>query len=570
LRRLALTLLLLAAVPIALAQQQLLNIGSEPNNGTGDPLRTAGQKINANETALFDMFGAVGLLKGNGAAPNELTAATWADVATLLGGTPNSSCFVRGDGNCVALTSGTIPAINLAASGNGGVTGLLPFTNLATMPGGWSGLSNAAPILQNATFTGSTTNSGAAFGMFLQQTDNSSVTSGQFGYGVGFSEHLILNGSSVVGNRTAGNFYLDLNAATGNTSAGSYVALIGKCNYNATDAHAGACFGFNSVASVGASVTVGQVIGAEFDTWTQTGATITDRIGAQVVDISGGGVQASTDDVGFSINNQYGPSSNLGYKVGFELGRAGGNFPVETNGTMFYAQGNNGAGFTVANGIDWHLGTFTGNSWNDGMFTISSAGFKAVGAANVPIGNVTDGIGLNVVDPGEGALVNSLQLSGGATGNVVKIIAAGGDANVSMYLQTNGTGKFIFRPGSDGDAFNIQSANGATTYFDVNTSAGGVVAYQLALGTATGGFEGAGTINTQGVYANGAMVITSAGAVRPAAFTISGLPTCNSGAAGTRAYVTNGVASPTFFGTVSTTGSSDDPVYCTGSGWVYD
>ena len=57
--------------------------------------------------------------------------------------------------------------------------------------------------------------------------------------------------------------------------------------------------------------------------------------------------------------------------------------------------------------------------------------------------------------------------------------------------------------------------------------------------------------------------------LRPA-FAIAGLPTCNSSTAGANAYVTNGVASPTFMGAVSTTGAATDPVFCTGSGWVYD
>ena len=51
--------------------------------------------------------------------------------------------------------------------------------------------------------------------------------------------------------------------------------------------------------------------------------------------------------------------------------------------------------------------------------------------------------------------------------------------------------------------------------------------------------------------------------------TISALPTCNSGSAGLRAHVTNGQSSPTFLGTVSTTGSVVAPVFCNGSAWVY-
>lgn len=63
--------------------------------------------------------------------------------------------------------------------------------------------------------------------------------------------------------------------------------------------------------------------------------------------------------------------------------------------------------------------------------------------------------------------------------------------------------------------------------------------------------------------------INSAGALIVSGTTIASLPTCNSGTEGAKMYVTNGVASPTFGGSVSTTGSTVDPVFCNGSGWVY-
>jgi hypothetical protein len=50
---------------------------------------------------------------------------------------------------------------------------------------------------------------------------------------------------------------------------------------------------------------------------------------------------------------------------------------------------------------------------------------------------------------------------------------------------------------------------------------------------------------------------------------IANLPTCNSAAQGALAYVTNGVASPTYRASVSTTGSTFQLVGCDGSGWTY-
>jgi hypothetical protein len=62
---------------------------------------------------------------------------------------------------------------------------------------------------------------------------------------------------------------------------------------------------------------------------------------------------------------------------------------------------------------------------------------------------------------------------------------------------------------------------------------------------------------------------TLLGTVATAGYTIGGLPTCNSAAIGRRAYVSNGVTSPSFLGTVSTTGAVVAPVFCNGTSWVY-
>ena len=52
-------------------------------------------------------------------------------------------------------------------------------------------------------------------------------------------------------------------------------------------------------------------------------------------------------------------------------------------------------------------------------------------------------------------------------------------------------------------------------------------------------------------------------------YTIGTLPTCNAAEEGVRLYVTNGQTSPSFMGTVFTTGAVVAPVFCNGSGWVY-
>jgi hypothetical protein len=51
--------------------------------------------------------------------------------------------------------------------------------------------------------------------------------------------------------------------------------------------------------------------------------------------------------------------------------------------------------------------------------------------------------------------------------------------------------------------------------------------------------------------------------------TIAALPTCNAAAQGLRGTVTNGQTTPTFLGTVSTTGAVVAPVFCNGTAWLY-
>jgi hypothetical protein len=299
-------------------------------------------------------------------APQGMTSASGVNLTVTSGGPANPILFKLGPNGAGPIM------LELGGTAND----IAPQTDIA-LPGGTWGVAplanNLAPIYQNTKFYGTTTEAQAAFGAFLQQTDDSSNTQN----GTGLTENLILSGSGVVGWRGAGVFNLLINSVTGNTSSMGYTGLTGKCYMNATDATTGAsCFGANFVSTIGSGVTAAGNVGAEVDTWEQSGAVITDRIGQQIVDVQGTtfGTQALRDDVGLSLNNQYAPSSTLGFKVGFEFGRIGGNFPVSTNGTLFAAQGSSGSRFTVLNGIDWHLGNFTGNTWNDGHTVLTGSG----------------------------------------------------------------------------------------------------------------------------------------------------------------------------------------------------
>lgn len=299
-----------------------------------------------------------------------------------------------GAGLVGTLTGGA--SLDLPIAG-GSMTGPLN-TAAVVLPGGTWGngaLANGhAPLFQNATFSGTTAASTASFGAFLQQTDNGSNNPNN---GAGFTENLIAGGAGVIGDRIAGTFDLLINATTGNTISQGYTGLTGRCNMAATDSNVGggggsSCFGMNAVATISAAITSIGPVGEEIDTGEYPGSTSVDRVGLQIVDLQSvagtptTGVQGSMDDVALTINNQYAPSGTAGFKVGFEFGRSGGNFPVATNGTMIGAQGTGGGVFTVANGTDWSLGTATGywekfgTVWSVTGAGVASATGYAVGA----------------------------------------------------------------------------------------------------------------------------------------------------------------------------------------------
>lgn len=55
-----------------MATQQIINIGTLPNDGSGDPLRVAFEKINTNFTNLFDTATSISAANTSNNAPNQV------------------------------------------------------------------------------------------------------------------------------------------------------------------------------------------------------------------------------------------------------------------------------------------------------------------------------------------------------------------------------------------------------------------------------------------------------------------------------------------------------------------
>lgn len=75
--------------------QQTINIGASPDDGTGDPLRTAGDKINDNFTELYGLLAA--------------------EVVTLLISDPSGDALTTGDGKAYYRVPSTLNGYSLIA-----------------------------------------------------------------------------------------------------------------------------------------------------------------------------------------------------------------------------------------------------------------------------------------------------------------------------------------------------------------------------------------------------------------------------------------------------------------------
>jgi hypothetical protein len=156
--------------------------------------------------------------------------------------------------------------------------------------------------------------------------------------------------------------------------------------------------------------------------------------------------------------------------------------------------------------------------------------------------------------------------------------------NVTVDNAQNGRNALEINPTSGAANAFLVPANGiASIYFEGNTNINDV-SWQLS---SSGGFGGGSSLSildgynsyTQALKLNeggnialgesSENVHTFNGYPKLQGVTVANLAACNTAAAGEIAYVTNGASSPTYNATVSSTGSSNDLVFCNGSNWTY-
>lgn len=116
--------------------QQIINVGSAPNDGLGDPIRTAFIKTNDNFTELYATGGVTGIANGTS---NVVIPTANGNVNISVNGVSNVGVFTDTGANLISLTTSN----NITAVGN--ISGTYYFGNGAFLTGvaGGSGQSIA-------------------------------------------------------------------------------------------------------------------------------------------------------------------------------------------------------------------------------------------------------------------------------------------------------------------------------------------------------------------------------------------------------------------------------------------
>lgn len=333
--------------------------------------------------------------------PGVIQAMSLADLIPLSqtatgGASPGSKYAVQAPLSVLQALFG----LNFLSKAGDTMTGALQFAT----PRAWSGTSlfTNPLISQQVTFTG--TNSGSLWSGAndYQITDNMNVgTGGGNGFN-GFSVRVYPGTSAKIGNDTAINGAIVMGSTTGNTIASGHSAAYGplqgyfisSVNDNGTSGTPwGGCFGLNTVTQLLSGATFwGGLQGAEFDVGVNSGASVDQKIGVNIVLLAGDAVQGATDDVALTFNNQYAQGSGAGWKTLIGIGRNHGGFPASTTGTLLTGMGPGSAPYgTMAHGLKLRNITW-GVDWLDGPgLTITGAGVSTFDTGIVLGGTVSSG-----------------------------------------------------------------------------------------------------------------------------------------------------------------------------------
>lgn len=310
---------------------------------------------------------------------------TWNTTATTLALSPTGGATTVGGtlataGNITAtagggsisiqpnVTNGVIDAgaanlvIKSGTSGTGGLVNVFPTLQAPSLVLNKAAVTTGAVvgIKQGIALTGSSSTSPASVNLFSMSSDTVAATNGLNVINIAHQ----FGGSGLTGSRNSLAVTSTFTAQSGNASGSGYGPAQFTMTANAPDhgtattagnAH-GNLFGFNTVAHFGASATNWAAIcGYELDVYAESGSTVMDKIGEQIVLLNLDVVQGVRDDQALSFNNQYTQAAGTGWKTLIGVGRQGG-FPGldPTSGWILQCIPNLGVGSVAgAGGLDF-------------------------------------------------------------------------------------------------------------------------------------------------------------------------------------------------------------------------
>jgi hypothetical protein len=528
---------LLLLCSAAFAQQQPVNVGTAPNAGNGDPLRTAFTKLNANDAQLYTQYVrtaaeiTAGITPTNygylplnvlryGADPTGVADSTTAiNNCNLVAAASNGRCvFAPGtytDATSVTIKTGVVDDCQGATITYSGSS--YAFTTPTTGTTNYAGISNCVINLTNNA-------AGAIQGLSLYKSTFNNIHIG--GTSVGTTNILIALGTNTSGtNNPAGNLNNSFNkwdTISAELQFGTGMQLLG-----ADSAHFVTDNSYNNIEFNGAPNGGAMVYGIEFNQWCDTnifsGHTLVrlnttspaNGIGVAFATGSGGGVYAEVFE-------------SLAVDV---FGS-----PATDNRQGIWADGSTTVKFVVVDMFEYgptqglgglpNLQSLLSSVINQAprsvtnYQTLDMAGTN-LGVGVIPLNNVT----LTVQNVGQSTGSAQYNIFAGTAGqnsgspSLVAGIASQPGLATSTSYNVNQVMSF-YAPNTTYGA-NATSSN-AYSYFDAGQTAGATANYGFYSAAASPGysFYGAGTGST---VLGGTLSLTGAGALSGASWTTNGL-----------------------------------------------
>ena len=450
--------------------QEVIDIGTAPNDGLGDPLRTAFAKTNNNFSQLFASGGVSGISNGssNVNIPQAngnvvISSAGTANVLTVTGTGVN----VAGTLNSIGLTTLSNLSVTGTTISTGTIQSLSDVTAVTITASGNLSANNA--VITNNISAGLFTGNGAGLtgviaagnvGAASQLTNgtttmNIPVANGNMIGNVGGVLNIftlstggleIAGITSVSGNVTGGNIRTGgLVSATGNI-IGNYILGNGACLSGVLTSVANITNGTSNVTVVssGGNIAVGVSGNANVTVFSSTGQFVQGTVSAS------GNIQGDT----FLTGGVVSATGNI----------TGGNL---VTGGQVNATGNITSGNILTGGLISATANITGgNILTGGLISATST---ITSSANITGGNILTGGLISATS----TITSSANITGGniltggivsATGNVLGNVFTVNTGNTATAI-INGGGNAVGNIGSSGNYFNQVFAQATTALY---------------------------------------------------------------------------------------------------------